>query len=214
MSGFYTRQYVLLEFFKTVDRPGRLIISDDPMRVKMLAAHHLEYAALMFEDSDELLYFGSYNGIDIALAAAGFGSGAVPEFARRVSESGVEEIIYIGGCAAITDRYALRTVVLADGGSRSLLNRALTTAARYGIPVVTRTVLPPGGVTGECVDITESITGSLYKQAQDDGVKALSVLTVSENTKSGEIMEEHERRSRLYAAARLVFETMAPVPDG
>lgn len=207
--GLAARRYALFRFFETEVHPERVILSDDPLRVKMLAAHHLDNAALLHEKDDELLYFGSYNGTAAALAGVGFTSGAVLNFMREVCARGVTEVIYTGACSAVSDRYALRTVILADGGSRSLLNRALTAAARCAIPVAVRTVSPPGAMTGENVDIIDSITGAVYGQARADGVKALSVLTVAENVKTGEKMEEHELRSRFYAAARLVFETMA-----
>ena len=203
----------MFEFFETGVCPGRIILSDDPLRIKMLAAHHLENAVLLYEQGDRLLYTGHYKGAEVALFSAGFGCGAVLEFAQKAKKLGLEELIYIGACTAVTDRYPLRAVILADSGSQGLLNRALTAAARYAIPAYVRTVLPPESAPGENIDITDSVAGSLYEQAGIDGVKALSILTVSENTKTGEKMEEHELRSRFYAAARLVFETMALVTD-
>ena len=213
MSGLSARQHAMFEFFKIDVHPGRVILTDDPLRAKMMAAHHLENAVLLYENGDELLYFGSYNGTAIALVAVGFDNEAFPGFIREAAKLDVTEVIYIGGCASITDRYPLRTVILADGGCRNLQNRALTAAARCAITAAVRTVASPDGVTGEGIDITDSVTGAFYMEARSYNIKALSILTVSENTKTGEKMEEHERRSRFYAAARLVFETFALKPE-
>ena len=40
--------------------PMRAIITDDPLRIKMLAAHHLDNAVIKHEQGDELVYTGNY----------------------------------------------------------------------------------------------------------------------------------------------------------
>jgi len=191
--------------------PRRIIVTDDPMRVRMLSAHHLEYSTLVYELEDIIVYSGSYKDVPIALASTGFGSGAVLSFLRGLSQLGVAEIVYVGGCVSTTDRHGLRAVILAAGGSENLLGRACKAARQYDISTTIRTVLPPGVVHPEEGCIVDSITGVVYEQARTDGIRALSILTVSENTRTGEKMEEHEIRSRFYAASRLVFEMLALV---
>jgi len=175
----------------------------------MLSAHHLEYSTLVYETEDVLVYSGSYKDVPIALASTGFGDSTVLSFVREIKGLGATEIVYIGGCVSTTDRHGLRNVILAAGGGENMLNRACDAARLYEIPTMVRTVLPPDVVHPEEGCIVDSITGAIYKQAQADGIEALSILTVSENAKTGEKMEEHERRSRFYAAARLVFEMLA-----
>jgi len=189
--------------------PQRVIVTDDPLRARMLSAHHLEYSTLVYEKEDVLVFSGSYKDIPIALASTGFGDSAVLSFVRELKGLGATEIVYIGGCVSTTDRHGLRTVVLAAGGGESMLEQAREAARMYEIPAMVRTVLPPDVVHPEEGCIVDSITGALYAQAQADAIEALSILTVSENAKTSEKMEEHERRSRFYAAARLVFEMLA-----
>jgi len=74
-------------------------------------------------------------------------------------------------------------------------------AAEAGSPV-------PDSEHGLTVTSNGFLAG-FYTFAEENGISALSILTVSENIVTGEKMEEHERRSRLYPAARLVFETAA-----
>lgn len=187
----------------------RVILTDDPMRAKMLSAHHLEYSTLIYELGDIIVFSGSYNNVPIALASTGFGSGAVLSFLGELKEHGAAEIIYLGGCVSTTDRHGLRAVILADGGDLGMCSRASETARKYEISATIRTVLPPDGAYPEEGCIIDDITGAFYEQACADGVAALSILTVSENAKTGEKMEEHELRSRLYAASRLAFEVFA-----
>jgi purine-nucleoside phosphorylase len=58
-------------------------------------------------------------------------------------------------------------------------------------------------------DVADFASGAVARFAFDQGVAALSVLTVSQNTSTGEKIEEHERQSRMDAAARIIFETLA-----
>jgi len=187
----------------------RAIVTDDPMRARMLSAHHLEYSTLVYETGDIIVFSGSYKGVPIALASTGFGSSAILSFLREIKELGVMEVVYVGGCVSTTKQYGLRTVVLAAGSSKILLNRARDAAWQFEIPTTIQTVLPMDSINAEGDCIADSVTGALYEQARIDGIEALSILTVSENIKTGEKMEEHERRSRFYAASRLVFEMLA-----
>jgi purine-nucleoside phosphorylase len=200
---------------------SRVIITDDRLRAKMLAAHHLEDSALVYEQGDFLIYEGSYNGAPIAVVSTGFGSGEVLSRLSEVIKRGAEEIVYIGTCISTTSRHRLREVILAFGGSPELTEMACKAASRSGIPAVTCTVLAQdgvhpeeggiiGGIIGGVIGgVIDGVTGALYEQAGAGSVKALSVLTVAENTKTGEKMEQQEIRSRLYPAARLVFEMFA-----
>jgi len=189
--------------------PRRAIVTDDPLRARMLSAHHLEYSTLVYETGDILVYSGSYKEVPIALASTGFGDSAVLSFLRELKGLGVAEVVYIGGCISTTEQYKLRTVVLAAGSSQSMLTRARDAAWQFEIPTTIQAVLPPDSVYPEEGCIIDSVTDALYEQARIDGIEALSILTISENTKTGEKMEEHERRSRFYTASRLVFEMLA-----
>ena len=179
--------------------PKRVILTDDTLRAKMLAAHHLEHAVAVCERDNVLVYNGSYKNTAIALIATNINSDAISNYLP--DESGKAEVVYIGTCVSAVRRYALRSVVLAESGDNSLLERACLAASKLGIPVIRH---PVG--TGYLED---PHTAAFFTYAKEHGVAALSVLTVSENIETGEQMEEHERRSRLYNAARLTLELLA-----
>ena len=203
------------------DYPKCVIMTDDPLRAKMLAAHHLEYAALRHEQGDIMVYTGSYKETAIAVVSTGFGRDTAAEYLSEAKRLGVKEILYIGECVCASRHHALRTVILADGGSAVLRERGVRAAAKHSIAVTISHVSPcspgqcgetEGSGPGNAPDLTvaaDDFPERFYTFAKDNGIAALSVLTVSENTVTGEKMEEHERRSRLYSAARLVFETAA-----
>jgi len=189
--------------------PKRVIMTDDPLRAKMLSAHHLEYSSHIYERDDVLIYTGSYRDIPIAVVSSGFGSSDVLSCMDLIKELDAEEVVFIGECISATSQFALRTVVLADGGDCGLLIRARETAGKQGVSAIVQAMSPPDCALPEEGCVTDGITGALYARAHAIGLKALSVLTVTEVEPTGEKMEEHERRSRLYPAANLVFETLS-----
>ena len=199
--------------------PGRVIITDDPLRAKMLAAHHLEFSSVVFELGDVLAYTGSYNGTELAVVSSGFGSSGVLSCCEELAGLGVTEIVYLGACSSADTRHGLRLVILAAGGCQNLLERANAAVMRFDLNAVVRTVqapgaltpgaLTPGAPTSEEGCIIDDVTGALYEMAGNSGFGALSILTVSESVAGGEKLEEHEIRSRFYAASRLAFEVFA-----
>jgi len=180
----------------------------------MLAAHHLEYAASQHTDPlcDEtgiMVYSGSYKQVEIALVSTGSDSSAVIEYVSEAKRLGITEILYIGECVSFSRAVPLRTVVLAEGGAPALLHRAILAAKQYKVPVSVLPLTHSGENEPDAITLSNNITNNLYERAGEHGISTLSILTVSANTETGENMEEHERRSRLYQAARLVFETAA-----
>ncbi|MCL2767591.1 MAG: hypothetical protein FWE49_02560, partial [Synergistaceae bacterium] len=113
--------------------PGRIILTDDPLRAKMLAAHHLECNTLVYELGDVLAYSGSYKNVAIAVVSSGFGSGAVLSCCEGLAGLGAAEIIHLGACTSTDELHGLRSVILASGGSQNLLTRAKYSAKRYGL---------------------------------------------------------------------------------
>jgi len=188
--------------------PVRVVLTDDPLRAKMLAAHHLEYSALVYGSGDVLAYSGSYKNVAIAVISSGFGSGEVLSCCNELKQRGATEIIYLGACLSTDRRHGLRSVVLASGGSSGLIDRANIAAELFDLKATARMLTPGALEPGEGC-IIDDVTGAFYELARENGFEALSILTVSEDMARGERMEEHEVRSRFYDAARLAFETYA-----
>jgi len=198
--------------------PSRIIMTDDPLRAKMLVELHMERAALEHEKSGLAVYYGSYKNVSVTVVSTGLDCCGVVDFLSEAGIACLSEIIFIGECISFSRSHALRTVILAEGGDTVLLTRAQTAASLYGIPV---SAIPASSLSGTAPDISGSafkgfgagtnggITSDIYTWAKENSVAALSILTVTENAETGEKMEGQERRSQLYNAARLAFETAA-----
>jgi len=169
------------------------ILTDDPMRAKILVAHHLEYAEPVYENGDVFIYNGSYNGSGISLISAG--STPPPSCVKELKSLGVSGLLYIGDCSSI--RHPLRTVIL--NGDSALLDRAKKEASQIDVPITI------------CDNFTAPYAAELHEQANQYGLSALSILTVSKNLRTNEETENNPR-TRLYPAATLAFELLGSHP--
>ena len=196
-------------------------MSDDPHRTRVLVSHHLEHSKRLHEQGDFSITSGSYNGTPLAVASTGLGKENVLTHLSELIKLGASKVVYISTCISTTVRHDIRSVILAAGGSKELIDLALAAAGRIDATeqLTIATVLHPDGthLDGVHLDgvhsgdggIVDEASDELYKLAQEKEIEALSILTVSENTITGEKMEKNEVISRLYPASRLVFEMFA-----
>jgi len=196
----------------TDNLPIRAIITDDPMRVRMLAAHWLENASVLYEERGMVGYTGSYKGTALSVLSVGYGESAAVLYLHDASLLNVSRFIYMGECFARVPYIRLRDVILAKGGDERLMQSALAVSEQFSLKAIVRDVttcdrfsLDESSVAGDVVDFA---SGAVAQYAAKYGLAALSVLTVSRNIVTGERIDEHERQSRFNTASQLVFETI------
>jgi purine-nucleoside phosphorylase len=198
--------------------PARVILTDDPMRARMLAAHWLDHASTLYELRGMVGFAGSYRGADIALLSSGFGGSAALLYLHEAAQLGARRVIYMGECFSRKAGVRLRDVVVPEGGDSVLLRHALAAARQAGLRVNVLCVASDDrfflsgsdhGGSGISDGVTDPVSGEIASYAAEHGIALLSILTVSRHTDAGESLEEHERQSRFHDAARLTFETFA-----
>ena len=193
--------------------PGNIIMTDDPMRTKMLAAHLLENSEIIYELRGMVGYSGSYKKQKIAIASVGFGESSALLYLHDAAALGGKRIVYLGECISTTANIGLREVIISNSGDRQLISQTLATARELSIVANPRNVvtddrfqIDDGGLTGDVIDFA---SGVISTYALKRKIAIVAILTVSRNLATGESMEEHERQSRMNDAARLAFETLA-----
>jgi len=130
--------------------PDCVIITDEPLRTKMMAAHHMEQAALVSGENELPVYVGNYRGVPMALVTY---TGGVNACIDALQRQRVKHIVH--ACTVVSDKHPPRTVYTSG----------------------------------------------------DDTV--LHIMTVAENTVTGETMDGAERVSRLYDAVQMAFDTLS-----
>ncbi|MDR1558672.1 MAG: hypothetical protein LBS84_03040 [Clostridiales bacterium] len=204
--------------------PKKAIITDDPMRVKMLAAHYLNDSRIVSENRGMTAFSGNYGGKPLCLISTGFGESALVNWLTEAINSGVREVVYIGECVALRAELKLRDIIVprvayGESGeetpSDNMLRKALSKAAFLGIRVYDTPVYTDGdywlrsdlALPGSPCAV-DFAAGALFRYASRNGVEALAALTVSEHALTGDRVDGAERQSRFYNAARLAIETL------
>ncbi|MGL4834867.1 MAG: purine-nucleoside phosphorylase, partial [Shewanella sp.] len=106
-------------FANTVLMPG------DPLRAKYIAENFLDKPVLVTDVRNMLGFTGEYQGQKISVMGSGMGIPSISIYAKElITEYGVENIIRIGSCGAVSEKIKLMDVVMAMGASTdSAVNR-------------------------------------------------------------------------------------------
>lgn len=106
-----------------------ILLPGDPLRAKHIADNFLDDVTQVNEVRNMLGYTGSYQGVPVSVMGTGMGIPSASIYATElVNEYGVERLIRVGSCGAVTQSVEVRDVILAIGAcTDSLVNRT-----RYG----------------------------------------------------------------------------------
>ena len=106
-----------------------ILLPGDPLRAKHIADNFLDDVQEVNAVRNMLGFTGQYKGTPVSTMGTGMGIPSASIYATElVNEYGVERLIRVGSCGAVTEKVAVRDVILAIGAcTDSLVNRT-----RYG----------------------------------------------------------------------------------
>lgn len=106
-----------------------ILLPGDPLRAKHIADNFLEEVEQVNAVRNMLGFTGSYNGVPVSVMGTGMGIPSASIYATElITEYDVERLIRVGSCGAVTEKVAVRDVILAIGAcTDSGVNRV-----RYG----------------------------------------------------------------------------------
>lgn len=111
-------------------KPGeiaeRVLMPGDPLRAKWIAEHYLEDAKCYSTVRNMFGFTGTYQGVRLSVQGSGMGMPSAAIYTHElINEYGVNTLIRVGSCGALTESLKLRDVVAAIGSSTdSNMNRA------------------------------------------------------------------------------------------
>jgi purine-nucleoside phosphorylase len=171
----------------------RVLMPGDPLRAKWIAETHLENAKCYSTVRNMLGFTGTYQGVRVSVQGSGMGMPSASIYAHELlAEYGVQTLIRVGTCGAVSDRLQLRDVVAAIGSSTDsamnrlrfdglidyapvadfgLLRSAVDIAAEQGIQVHVGQVL--------AADAFYTDRPDLYQRLADYGVLAVEMETAA-----------------------------------
>jgi purine-nucleoside phosphorylase len=109
--------------------PGEIapvvLMPGDPLRAKWIAETFLDDARCYTEVRGMLGFTGSWQGHQVSVQGSGMGQPSFAIYGNELfREYDVQTVVRVGSCGALTDRLALRDVVIASGAcTDSSMNR-------------------------------------------------------------------------------------------
>jgi purine-nucleoside phosphorylase len=109
--------------------PGQIaptvLLPGDPLRARWIAETFLDDASCYTEVRGMYGYTGTWHGTPVSVQGSGMGQPSMSIYVNELfKEYDVQRIIRVGSCGAVTERVALRDVVIASGAcTDSSMNR-------------------------------------------------------------------------------------------
>lgn len=96
----------------------RILLPGDPLRARWIAENFLEEAECYTEVRGMLGFTGTYQGERISVQGTGMGQPSASIYVNElIREYAVQQLVRVGSCGALTERLAVRDVVLAQAAA-------------------------------------------------------------------------------------------------
>jgi purine-nucleoside phosphorylase len=209
----------------------------DPLRAKWIAETFLEDARCYTEVRGMYGYTGTWRGHRVSVQGSGMGQPSLAIYANELfSEYDVRSVIRVGSCGALTEKLAVRDIVIASGAcTDSSMNRITFGGLDYA-PVADFGLLhaaygAAAGRTGVHVGLiyssdsfypsqpelsarmveygvlaVEMEASALYTLAAKFGRRALAICTVSDHIVTGEETTAQEREQTFGTMVEIALE--------
>lgn len=142
--------------------PGQIapivLFPGDPLRAKWIAETFLDDAELYSETRGMLGFTGTWNGHRISVQGSGMGQPSMAIYASELfDEYGVQTVVRVGSCGALTDRLAVRDIIIANGAcTDSGINRTRFHGLDYA-PVADFSLLRAAVEASESLDLSSAV---------------------------------------------------------
>jgi purine-nucleoside phosphorylase len=198
-----------------------VLMPGDPLRAKWIAETFLEDARCYSEVRGMYGYTGTHQGRRVSVQGSGMGQPSMAIYANELlRDYDVQSIIRVGSCGALTERLAVRDLVIAAGAcTASSMNRIAfegldyAPVADFGLLREAAAAAPEAHVglifssdsfysarpelvsrmVGYGVLAVEMEASALYTLAAKYGARALAICTVSDHILTGEETPSQER---------------------
>ncbi len=215
----------LIDDFKCV-LPRVCLITDDPYRVKMIAAHYLDKVEVFTETRGQVGLMGEFNNIPLIVMSVGIGITSTMAYLTELcSKNQIVRIVYLGDCITNDSSLPVGSITYISKAyeseqyfevSEKLFKYAEILMKKNNIkaqPCVTTTndnyfIEKKYIVNGESrvLDFTTSAIYKLKKNYAD--METISILNVYKNVITNKRIDEAVRQSGGHSAVMLALHTV------
>ena len=219
----------------------RVLLPGDPVRAEWIARTYLADARCYSRVRNMLGYTGTYGGVPVSVQGTGMGMPSASIYVHElINDYGVDTLVRVGSCGALSDSLDLYDVVAAIGAATDsamnrvrfdglvdyapvadfgLLRTAVDAAAARGVAMRVGSVLTSDAFYTDRPDLYDRLarygvlavemeTAALYTIAARFGARALTILTVSDQLKTGEHLPAEDRERSFAQMAELALATI------
>lgn len=152
--------------------PGQIapivLFPGDPLRAKWIADTFLTDAQLYSETRGMLGFTGTWNGHRVSVQGSGMGQPSMAIYATELfKDYDVQTIVRVGSCGALTERLAVRDIIIANGAcTDSGINRVRFSGLDYA-PVADFALLRAAVEASETMSLDTAVhVGLLFSSDQ------------------------------------------------
>lgn len=157
--------------------PGQIapivLFPGDPLRAKWIAETFLDDAELYSETRGMLGFTGTWNGHRVSVQGSGMGQPSMAIYANELFEEyGVQTIVRVGSCGALSEKLKVRDIIIANGASTdSGINRVRFHGLDYA-PVADFSLLRAAVEASESQELGSTVhVGQLFSSDQFYGTR-------------------------------------------
>ncbi|MFD1948270.1 purine-nucleoside phosphorylase [Nocardioides aestuarii] len=198
-----------------------VLMPGDPLRARWIAETSLDDAECYTEVRGMLGYTGTWNGHRVSVQGSGMGQPSLAIYANELfREYDVTTVVRVGSCGALTEKVAVRDLVIAAGACTDSSMNAIAFEGLHYAPVADFGLLRDAAaaapeahvglifssdsfysarpeLVARMVDYgvlaVEMEAAALYTLAAKHGARALAICTVSDHVVTGEETTAQER---------------------
>jgi purine-nucleoside phosphorylase len=198
-----------------------VLMPGDPLRARWIAETFLDDAQCYSEVRGMLGYTGTWNGHRVSVQGSGMGQPSLAIYANELfREYDVTTVVRVGSCGALTEKLAVRDLVIASGACTDSSMNAIAFEGLHYAPVADFGLLRDAAaaapeahvglifssdsfyaarpeLVARMVDYgvlaVEMEAAALYTLAAKHGARALAICTVSDHVVTGEETTSQER---------------------
>lgn len=215
----------LIDDFKCV-LPSICLITDDPYRVKMIAAHYLDNVEIFTETRGQVGLIGEFNNTPLIVMSVGIGITSTMAYLNELrSKNQIKRVVYFGDCITNDSSLPVGTITYISKAYENdqcfdvsenlfkyteIIMRKNNINARACITTTNDNYfIEKKYIVNQESKVLDFTTAAIYRLNKNDtDMKMLSILNVCGNANTNEKIDEAVRQSGCHSAIMLALHTV------
>ncbi|MFL0267571.1 hypothetical protein [Candidatus Clostridium radicumherbarum] len=217
----------LIDNFK-FELPSICLITDDPYRVKMIAAHYLDKVEIFSETRGQVGLIGEFNDVPLTVMSVGIGKTSTMAYLSELcSKNQIKRVVYFGDCITSDSNLPVGSITYISKSYENdkcfdasedlfkyteIIKRKNNINAKACITTTNDNYFIEKRYTAtQDTNVLDFTTSAIYRLNKNDthaDINTISILNVCENITTNKIIDEAVRQSGCHSAVMLALDTL------